>query len=181
MVLKVSSSVKGGDQELIPACKENVNLKFESEELENFDIVDSYHTNTLIKVTNVIAWSQKLTIRCRTVFSNYWTFDFRSGRAMVQKKKRRYLEWKSKNSKPRFYYGLRYLSNVSGFSLLSVKKSGELRVHYYDFEEKFSTDIKIRIPSYDSKDYDPKYIKLCSRSIWILRYTLGMVFFYWYY
>ena len=75
MALKVSSSVKGGDQELIPACKENVNLKFESEELENFDIVDSYLTrhvwNTLIKVTNVIAWSQKLTIRCRTVFSNY--------------------------------------------------------------------------------------------------------------
>ena len=47
MALKVSSWVKGGDQELIPACKENVNLKFESEELENFDIVDSYLTPCL--------------------------------------------------------------------------------------------------------------------------------------
>ena len=49
---------------------------------------------------------------------------------------------KNKNSNPRFYYGLRYLSDVSDFSLLSLKKSGELRVYYYDFEEKFSTDIE---------------------------------------
>ena len=41
MALKVSSWVKVGGQELIPACKENVNLNFESEELENLDIVDS--------------------------------------------------------------------------------------------------------------------------------------------
>ena len=86
MALKVSSWVKVGGQELIPACKENVNLNFESEELENLDIVDSNQSHVwdiLIKATNVIAWSQQLTIHCRTVFLTYSTFDFSSGRAMA--------------------------------------------------------------------------------------------------
>ena len=61
------------------------------------------------------------------------------------------------------------------YRLLLLSSSGELRVHYYDFEEKISINIEIAIPIYDPKNYIPRHIKLCSRSIWILTYMLGMV------
>lgn len=64
-----------------------------------------------------------------------------------------------------FYYGLHYLSVISGFSLLPLNDHGELRVFYYYFEKKFSSNIKSQIPSYSCKDYNSRNIKLCSRSI----------------
>ena len=179
MALKFSFWVKVGGQELIPACKENVNLNFESEELENLDIVDSNQKPCLEYIDKGYECyclestaDNSLQNRIFNLFN--FRFSFRTCNGLEEENKIFRMK-KNKNSNPRFYYGLRYLSDVSDFSLLSLKKSGELRVYYYDFEEKFSTDIEVRIPCYDSKYYDPKYIKLCCRSIWILTYTLGMV------
>lgn len=52
-----------------------------------------------------------------------------------------------------------YLADITGFVLLSWKVL-KLRVYYYDFEQKFSSQIKTRIP--DNIDAE---IKLSSRSI----------------
>ena len=54
-----------------------------------------------------------------------------------------------------------YVTDITGFALLSWE-AVELKVYYYDFEQKFSSMIKIRIP--DNIDGE---IKLSSRSIWI--------------
>ena len=57
---------------------------------------------------------------------------------------------------------LDYISDICGFALLKLSFT-DLRVHYYDFEQLFSSSIKIQI----SNDAIGE-IKLCCRSIWII-------------
>ena len=57
---------------------------------------------------------------------------------------------------------LDYVSDICGFALLKLGFN-ELRVHYYDFEQLFSSSIKIQILSETIRE-----IKLCCRSIWII-------------
>ena len=66
-----------------------------------------------------------------------------------------------KKKKKNFPVSIYYLADITGFVLLSWKVL-KLRVYYYDFEQKFSSQIKTRIP--DNIDGE---IKLSSRSIWI--------------
>ena len=54
-----------------------------------------------------------------------------------------------------------YVADITGFVLL-FWKAVKLRVYYYDFDQKFSNQIKIQIV--DNIDGE---IKLSSRSIWI--------------
>lgn len=175
MALKVSSWVTDG----IPICRENVNLEFESKELENLDIVDSILKpcfEYIDKDYECYCVKSEADSTLQNHIFNLFNFrlSFRTSKSLGEEKKIFRIK-KNKNCIPSFYYGLRYLSGASGFSLLSFKKSGELRIYYYDSEEKFSTNIEIAIPVYDLKYYNPRHIKLCSRSIWILTYMLGMV------
>ena len=176
MVLKVSSWMKDG----IPICRENVNLEFESTELnKNLHVVDSI-LKPCFEYIDKNYECYCLKSKAGNTLQNHlfnlfnFRFSFRMSNSLGEEKKIFRMK-KNKNCIPSFYYGLRYLSNVSGLSLLSFKKSDELRVDYYDFEEKFSTNIEIVIPTYDPKDYIRWQIKLCSRSIWVLTYMLGMV------
>ena len=57
---------------------------------------------------------------------------------------------------------LDYVSDICGFALLKLSFT-ELRVHYYDFEQLFSSSIKIQISNNAIGE-----IKLCCRSIWII-------------
>ena len=57
---------------------------------------------------------------------------------------------------------LDYVSDICGFALLKLRFT-ELRVHYYDFEQLFSSSIKIQISNNAIGE-----IKLCCRSIWII-------------
>ena len=176
MALKVSSWVK----DEIPICRESVNLEFESKELESLvDLVDSILNpcfEYIDKDYECYCLKSKAGNTLQNHFFNLFNFrfSFRTSNSLGEEKKIFRMK-KNKNFIPNFYYGLRYLSDVSGFSLILFKKSGKLRVCYYDFEEKFSTNIEIVIPVYDPKDYIPRHIKLCSRSIWILTYMFGMV------
>ena len=176
MALKVSSWMKDG----IPICWENVNLEFESAELnKNLHVVDSI-LKPCFEYIDKNYECYCLKSKAGNTLQNHlfnlfnFRFSFRMSNSLGEEKKIFRMK-KNKNCIPSFYYGLHYLSDVSGFSLLSFKKSGELRVYYYDFEEKFSTNIEIVIPTYDPKDYIRRHMKLCSRSIWVLTYILGMV------
>ena len=176
MALKVSSWMKDG----IPICWENVNLEFESAELnKNLHVVDSI-LKPCFEYIDKNYECYCLKSKAGNTLQNHlfnlfnFRFSFRMSNSLGEEKKIFRMK-KNKNFIPNFYYGLRYLSDVSGFSLILFKKSGKLRVCYYDFEEKFSTNIEIVIPVYDPKDYIPRHIKLCSRSIWILTYMFGMV------
>ena len=57
---------------------------------------------------------------------------------------------------------LDYVSDICGFALLKLSFT-ELRVHYYDFEQLFSSSTKIQISNNAVGE-----IKLCCSSIWII-------------
>ena len=59
------------------------------------------------------------------------------------------------------YCGLYYVSDEIGFALLHLNVE-ELKIYYPDFEQQFSSTIKVQIP-----DINPKIVKLCCRNIWI--------------
>ena len=59
------------------------------------------------------------------------------------------------------YCGLYYVSDEICFALLHLNVE-ELKICYDDFEQQFSSTIKIQIP-----DLNPKSVQLCFRSIWI--------------
>ena len=60
-----------------------------------------------------------------------------------------------------------YVSDISGFALLKFSFN-ELRVHYYDFEQLFSSSIKIQISNDATEE-----VKLCCMSIWIIKNMNG--------
>ena len=60
------------------------------------------------------------------------------------------------------YFGLYYGSDYIGFALLRLNVK-EPTICYYDFEQQFSSTIKVKIP-----DLNCWKLKLCCSSIWIL-------------
>ena len=91
---------------------------------------------------------------------NNFQFSFRELDCST-KKNRIFTMKKNKQCSFRFS-DLGYVSDICGFALLKFSFN-ELRVHYYDFEQLFSSSIKIQISNNAIED-----IKLCCRSIWII-------------
>ena len=61
-----------------------------------------------------------------------------------------------------------YLISVVLHLVLTKFSFNELRVHYYDFEQLFSSSIKIQISNDATEE-----VKLCCRSIWIINNMNG--------
>ena len=64
---------------------------------------------------------------------------------------------------------LDYVSDIHGFALLKLGFN-EIRVHYYDFEQLFSSSMKIQILNNAIGE-----IKLCCGSIWIINNMYNIV------
>ena len=60
-----------------------------------------------------------------------------------------------------------YVSDTRGFALLKITDL-QILIYYYDFEKKFTSDIKITFPRV-FMDFLDRDIKLINRSIWIVR------------
>ena len=182
MSLKISSWIESGNQEFVPICSENFNFGYQFAELQNYDIVDSILKpcwDYIDKDYECFCLEPKVDNTLKSYIFNLFNFQFsfreRSKRRKKKKESNTFKIKKQHNLIQGFYYGCHYLSDVIGFSLLSLNDRGELKVFYYDFENKFSSNIKTQIPSFSCKDYDSMNIKLCSRSIWILTYISGLV------
>ena len=179
MALKVSSWFKGRNQEFVPICRENFNMEYQFAGPQNFNLVDSVLKpcwDYIDKDFKCFCLESKADNTLENYVFNLFNFRFSFGVRNGSEEANKIFKLKKEHNLIQgFFSGLHYLSDISGFSLLSLNDRGELRVFYYDFEKKFSSNIKTRIPSYSYKDYDSRNIKLCSRSIWILTYMLGLV------
>ena len=179
MALKVSSWFKGRNQEFVPICRENFNMEYQFAGPQNFNLVDSVLQpcwDYIDKDFKCFCLESKADNTLENYVFNLFNFRFSFGVRNGSEEANKIFKLKKEHNLIQgFFSGLHYLSDISGFSLLSLNDRGELRVFYYDFEKKFSSNIKTRIPSYSYKDYDSRNIKLCSRSIWILTYMLGLV------
>ena len=105
------------------------------------------------------------TVECYLYNLNNFQFSFRELDCSGEKN-RIFTMKKDKESSFRFS-DLVYVSDICGFALLKFSFN-ELRVHYYDFEQSFSSSIKIQISNDAIEE-----IKLCCRSIWIINNMNG--------
>ena len=165
MALKISSWVKSEQEELIPACKANEMLTVDIED-KKYNILEYCD---LQLCWNCFDWNYKyyfLRPQYDNTIENYiynldnFQFSFREIDNSTEAEK--IFTMQKNNSCFINYCGLHYVSDETGFALLYLNVE-ELKIHYYDFEQQFSSTIKVQIP-----DFNTKHIKLCCRSIWIL-------------
>ena len=165
MALKISSWGKSEQEELIPACKANEVLTVDLEDKKNKKL--KYCDLQLC--WNCFDWNYKyyfLRPKYDNTIENYiynldkFHFSFRELENSAEAER----IFTMKKNKTCFinYCGLHYVSDEIGFALLYLNVE-ELKIYYYDFEQQFSSTIKIQIP-----DFNTKHAKLCCRSIWIL-------------
>ena len=165
MALKISSWVKSEQEELIPACKAN--------EMLTVDIEDKKY-NILEYCDLQLCWNcfdrnykyYFLKPKYDNTIENYlynldnFHFSYRELDNLTEAE--RIFTKKKNNTCFIDYCGLHYVSDEIGFALLHLNVE-ELKIYYYDFEQQFSSTIKVQIP-----DFNAKHVKLCCRSIWIL-------------
>ena len=106
----------------------------------------------LIGIMSVTVWRQNMTAQRKTTFRTYKVFRFHSGNWTIQQEWKESLPWKKCIL---FYKILRLVLcfwwDFYGLALLQVNVK-ELQIYYYDFEQQFSSTVKVQIPDFDNKD-----------------------------
>ena len=168
MAIKINSWVNNEKKELIPTCQAN--------NMWNVTIEDEkYNKRNILEYCDVqVCWNYfDRNYECYCLEPKYdgtkenyiynlhnFQFSFRELDNSAETKK---IFTMKKNANCFIEYcGLYYVSDEIGFALLHLNVE-ELKVYYYDFEQQFSSTIKIQI-----SDFATKQVRLCCKSIWIL-------------
>lgn len=157
MTLKISSWVKRGSKVLIPNCRSNYSLHVNVEDKKYGTLVFDYDVDLVLcweyidKNFHYCYLEPKSDSTTNNCIYNLFNFEI-----FFRKKKRDLLVTSNKGSriftlqKDKYivrFYDRGYVTDGSSFALLWLVSPIELRVFYYDFKNKFSTNIKIGVPS----------------------------------
>ena len=168
MALKVSSWVECGKEELIPTCKANNTLEVtigdeKYEDLEYNDDVDlELCWKYFARNYECYCLEPKYDCSIKNYIFNLHNFQFSFRESATSSETKSIFTMKKEKQCLIWYYDWYYVSDTFGFALMYLNAS-ELEVYYFDFEQKFTSNISTDIPDYTSRE-----IKLCYRSIWIV-------------
>ena len=174
MALKISSWVKNRSEELIPYCRANhiSHLNIEDRKCRNLIYNDDIDVRQcweyIDKNYECYCLEQKDDNTTEEIICNLYNFriSFREKKTdflVTSEEGNRIFTLKKNQGYFMKCYDMCYVSDASGFALLWRVCGIKLRVFYYDFNQKFSTKIKIRIPNFIHN----KEITLYARTILI--------------
>ena len=166
MALKVSSWVKSTNDELVPVCQPNhvLTLTIQFEEYVKLILSDDLCLDPCWEYLRRGYECFILESQFDSTIESFFKFSYRELKAIGEEKA--FTLKRNETSKCVFFRDeIIYVSDITGFSMLKITES-EILVYYYDFEKKFTSNIKI--PSCDLSVVD-REVKLIDRSIWIVR------------
>ena len=172
MAIKTNSWVKNRKEELIPICQTNdiLDVNIEDGKYNNINILEYCDMqlcwNYIDRNYECYCLEAKYDGTKENYINNLHNFQF-SFRELDNSGDTKRIFTMKKNAICDIieYCGFYYVSDETGFGLLHLDVE-ELKIFYYDFEQQFSSTIKVQIPDFSTKD-----IRLCCRSIWIVTLT----------
>ena len=177
MALKVSSWIKTTNDELLPVCQPNDILTIQEEKYKKLTFYDDLCLEPCWKYFKIgyecFIWEPQFDSTVESYIYNLFnfTFSFRQLKNLGEEKtftlKKNKTSWMCAYEMDYLTDKIFYVSDIRGFALLKITDL-QILIYYYDFERKFTSDIKITFPR-GFMTFLERDVKLINRSIWIVR------------